>query len=146
MKLVRKQTLPRRGSVVVIAMICLMLASFLVMNLAKMTFANRSQQRKELQIEQAAWLTEAGVSRAVYHLRTNPNYEGETWTVAAEHLNGFETGEVTISVSADDRSQVTVTTLYPAGSVAAVRRSKTITVSVPSTNGSPAAVAEKPKS
>lgn len=139
-------TSPRRGGVIVISMVCLMLASFLVVHLAKLTFANRAQQRKELQIEQAAWLAEAGVSRAAFQLRTDPNYTGETWTLDANELGGFDSGQVTITVSTEDRSQVTVTAMYPTGSATSVRRTKTITMTNADSPASAPAVAEKPNS
>ncbi len=143
----RKPTiLPRRGGIIVISMVCLMLASFLIVHLAKLTFANRAQQRKELQIEQAAWLAEAGVSRAAFQLRTDPSYTGETWNIDANELGGFHSGQVTITVSAEDRSQVTVTAMYPTGSATSVRRSKTITVTNSESAQPAPAVAEKPNS
>ncbi|WP_166822163.1 hypothetical protein [Thalassoroseus pseudoceratinae] len=143
----QRRTHQRRGGIIVIAMVCLMLASFLVLHLARVTFAIRTQQRQELHLEQATWLAEAGVSRAAFQLRRDPDYSGETWTIPADDLNGFESGQVTIELLEDDRSQVTVTAFFPIDSATPIRRTRTVTVTIDQSPMPPRpAVAEKPNS
>jgi hypothetical protein len=47
---------------------------------------------------QAQWLAEAALERAAARLKASPDYKGETWTIAAEELDGRHAGVVRIEV------------------------------------------------
>lgn len=69
----------RRGSALIIAMICLVLTSVLTVSLVQIVLLQRGQvERDEWQL-QAEWLAESGIDRAVAQLSTNASYNGEEW-------------------------------------------------------------------
>ena len=97
----------RRGAVMIIALICLLMATVMVTSLARTAVLERERViRDEWQL-QAEWLAESALDRAV--LRSgDPEYDGETWrpTVAdaAEPL-----GTVKISITRTEGEPATIT-------------------------------------
>ena len=113
----RLHTGPRRGALVIIVMICLLLVSLIGTSLVKLALAQRAQTLREQLRLQANWLAESGVDRAAARLSASPDYEGEEWRLkTAEAING-KPGRVIIKVSLDtnllNRRVVSVVADYP---------------------------------
>lgn len=99
----------RNGTALIIAMICLLLASVLTVSLVQVAVLQREQvQRDEWQL-QAEWLAESAVDRAAARLRAASEYEGETWRPQfPEETDPL--GRIEISVErADEPGRVRVT-------------------------------------
>ena len=54
---------------------------------------------------QADYLAEAGLARAKAQLGKDPAYRGETWSVAADDLNGIDAGSVLIEVKPEAETE-----------------------------------------
>ncbi len=95
----------RRGSILVIVLVSLLVASMLGVGLIKTVLIHQRQMRVLSGQQQGLWLAEAGVQRAARQLVDTPEYEGETWEVSADVLGASRTAAVTIEVAeADDGS------------------------------------------
>jgi hypothetical protein len=53
----------------------------------------------EQQQQQALWLVESAVQRARHQLVNVADYDGESWFIPAEELNGLHSGGATIQVT-----------------------------------------------
>lgn len=89
----------RAGSVLAIVLVSLLVASMLGLALLKTVLVHHRQARLLGGQHQALWLAEAGVQRALHGLADSPDYEGETWEVAAETLGSARSAVVTIQVA-----------------------------------------------
>ena len=122
----------RQGAFLIVAMICLLLATGLMGTLLKMAVLTRQQAKLEASGLQADWLVESALDRAAAKLASDPAYQGETWKIAPAELGGAYAGEVAITVQADENGRlVEVTARYPIDGPAGVRRTKRLTVSAP---------------
>lgn len=89
----------RRGSVLALVLISLLVASMLGLALLKTVVVHHRQARLLGGQHQALWLAEAGAQRAIRGLAASPDYEGETWEIAAETLGSARSAVVTIQVA-----------------------------------------------
>lgn len=129
---------PHRPAIVLIcALVCLSVATALVVMTTRQSLDARRHGRVQWQLRQSEYLLAAGIRRAVAGLvGSGIDYSGETWQPAAA-LPRFETILVEIRVSplADEPSsrQVTVLARLGQGESAAFRtqRSHTFTYSLP---------------
>jgi Tfp pilus assembly protein PilX len=123
----------RRGSALIISMICLVLTSVLTVSLVQIVLLQRSQvERDEWQL-QAEWLAESGLDRAVAQLAANESYHGEEWlpqpTDAPSPL-----GRVTITIdrtAKDSGLLVTAVADVPDDAEERARVRKTIKIKTP---------------
>ncbi len=150
-RLIPSNEIRRSGVILVVAMICLFLASALVATLLKMTAAQRRFGEMDAAALQADWLADSALDRAAAMLAENSDYPGETWSVPAEDLDGRHPGRVTIEVvpvKAGSRHELKVIAQYPAEGRLTAQRTKRIFIAVSSSvnrsaNEAPAK-AEKP--
>ena len=123
---------PRRGAIIVFAMLALLVVSMLGAALLRTVSHSKQQLQREVLHTQAVWLADSGAARAVAQLKTLPDYTGETWTVPAEQLSAGRTASVRIAVSPEpdhpERTLIAATAEYPHGSPTAIRITKRITV------------------
>jgi Tfp pilus assembly protein PilX len=77
----------RRGGVLVMALVCLVILGVLQVLVVKAVVADRQVLREQAFRQQARWLAEAGVERAAARLMVNADYRGETWELPAEELS-----------------------------------------------------------
>ncbi len=126
---------PRRGAILVFAILALLVVTMLGASLLKTVSFSRQQLQREVLHTQANWLADSGAARAVSQLRSSPDYTGETWAVPAEQLSGGRTASVRIAVVPEPdhpgRSVIAATAEYPHGSPTAIRVTKRITVTNP---------------
>jgi len=142
----------RTGAFMIVAMVCLVLASALLGTLLKMASLGRSQTKIEAAGLQAEWLAESAIERAAAKLADQADYRGETWNVPAGEFGGHYGGRVVIEIAPAEsgRKAIRVTAQYPADRTPSARQSKRIVVSHPRSGGEPSkpnlspASAEKP--
>jgi type II secretory pathway component PulK len=134
-RVVRKASIrpnPRRGAMIVFAILALLVVSMLGASLLKTVSVSRQQLQREALHTQANWLADSGAARAVAQLSASTDYTGETWTVPAEQLAAGRTSSVHITVSSvpdhPEQTIIAVTAEYPHGSPTAIRITKRITV------------------
>ena len=120
----------RRGSLVMILIICLVLISVLGASLVRVGLSQRKQSRRESDRLQATWLAEAGVERAAAKLRLDAAYSGEEWELTKDQITDKFAGSVNIKVSSDEananRRIISVTATYPTAATLQSRTSKEI--------------------
>lgn len=102
---------PRRGAVLILAMIGLLLVSMIGVTVLQMTLLQRRHLRDEELRLQTQWLVEAGLERAVVMLRQDDGFTGDVWTVPSGVLRQQSATTVTIQVpeaGEDNLRQITV--------------------------------------
>jgi hypothetical protein len=82
----------RRGVVLILALLCLAVLAVVQGSLVKSLVAQRRLLREQAQRHQARWLAESGLERAVWRLRSDPAYRGETWELSADDFGGEDVG------------------------------------------------------
>ncbi len=125
----RSHAYPRRGAVLIVAMVCLLISSMILGVLAHIGMLHYRQQRAEQERMQAAWLAESAIERAADRLAADRNYTGEAWQLSAADLGGAFEGNVQISVAGEaDNRVITVAALYPSNSSPFAKVSKQVTL------------------
>ena len=126
---------PRRGAIIVFAIIALLVVSMLGAALLRTVSLSNQQLQRETLHTQAVWLADSGAARAVARMNAAPDYTGETWAVPAEQLSAGRTASVRIAVSPEsdhpERTVIAATAEYPQDSPTAIRITKRITVTTP---------------
>jgi Tfp pilus assembly protein PilX len=129
---------PRRGVALIVAIVCLAVASALLISVARLSVARRSASRAQEWRAQAGRLADSAVERAAARLRENPKYPGETWNVPADALGG-SAGVVRIEIhTPTDRPEsreVRVTADYPDAPEHRARESRRALVTVANLTG-----------
>jgi type II secretory pathway component PulK len=122
----------QRGVVLLVVLICLALATTLFVLVVKQAAAERNMLRMSESRLQALWLAEAGLERAAGRLAANPEYVGETWTVADDELAADQGAVVRIRVQTvanrPERFSVQVEADYPDASDYCCRQTKQLIV------------------
>ena len=73
----------RRGTILIAVLVCLGIATTIVLGAVQSSMRQHRQVRRELQVEQTRWLLDAGIERAVTGvLAQKESYPGETLTIA----------------------------------------------------------------
>jgi hypothetical protein len=85
--------------------------------LTKAIVQQRRQSRLTEDRQQAFWIAESAVQRAVHALAKSPDYQGETWRVSGEMLGTDRAGVATIKVApaegSPERRRIVVQAYYP---------------------------------
>jgi hypothetical protein len=89
-----------RGAALIVAIVCLAIASALLISVARLTVIRRGAAQGEQWRVQACWLADSALDRAAARLRVDAQYRGETWKIPAESLGGPSAGAVRIEVEA----------------------------------------------
>ena len=120
----------RSGAILAVAIVCIAIALMLDTALSRAAVVQHRQSQQGIQQQQALWLAESGLQRAVFQLRTSPDYVGETWEVPATELDAAHPGLVTIRVqpsgSGDGKTELQVTAKYPADKATAATYARNI--------------------
>ena len=128
----RSRMHPRRGAIIVFAILALLVVSMLGASLLKTVSVSRQQLLYEALHTQAVWLADSGAARAVAQLKASPDYTGEMWAIPAEQLSGGRTAAVRIAISPEpdhpEQTIIVATAEYPQGSPTAIRITKRITI------------------
>lgn len=121
----------RRGTILIVALVCLLIIMALVGALLQGTLRAHRQLRVERDRRQAELLLEGGLDRAAQRLSSDNDYRSESWELPAQSIGGNSSGLVKIEASreSDDGPwKIHVVAEYPAGSEFSIRRSRTILV------------------
>ena len=103
------QSSSRRGVVLVIVLVAILLMVGIFFAITRLSLMQHRQAAREEWQAQAGWITRSAVDRGVEQLLRQDDYPGETWNV---DINGMKQVPVTIRVlpvSAEARSQKRVT-------------------------------------
>ncbi|MEQ8636806.1 hypothetical protein [Gimesia maris] len=116
----------RKGAVVIIPLVCLILTLAIIGELLKQTSIELNQLKKSQHNLQAIWLSEAAVQRTVNRLKEDLTYSGETWQISSQEIGGPYPGEVVIEIDRaliQDQSIILIRTKasYPAKAIERVR-------------------------
>jgi type II secretory pathway component PulK len=106
----------RRGTILVVILVCFIVAATIFTLLVKSAVSERKTMETHLWSAQAQWLAEAALERAAARLAADANYTGETWTIPAEELDGNSgVAKIRVEAIADKpgRKQVSVEADYP---------------------------------
>lgn len=127
----------RRGGMLIIVLVCLIIAAAILGSVLKLAAGYRREQSAEQNRAQADWLAESGLERAVHRLQNDPAYAGETWKCSPEELQRLDGGEVTIKIESirqmPEARRIVIRAVFPAGAATPARRTKELTVSLPTT-------------
>ena len=136
----RRQMRHRRGILLVAVIVCMAVVMGIVGTLLRGALSARRQLRVDRDLRQVELLLDAGVDRAAAKLATDPDYEGETWSIPADEIINAGAGKVVIAIPdasppADSESddapqlrQVHIAAEYPLGGLTTVRRSRTFLI------------------
>lgn len=103
----------RKGSVLVVVLVCLGFAATVLMGALRTSLQQRRQLRNEHDSLQVEWLLDAGVRLSMKELSNDDNYLGQKTTVK-EGLRAGQVGVVSIKVSRDPSSGRLATVLVNA--------------------------------
>ena len=88
----------RQGIALLAAIVCVSIATAVMCGLVHLATQAYRETELEQRREQAGWIAESGVERALARLTANPEYSGEQWSLSAEAIGGRHNAEVTIQV------------------------------------------------
>jgi len=123
-----------RGAVLLIAMVCVAIASLVSISLLRLALAQEDAIRTDTRQLQASWLAESAVDRAAARLRADDAYQGETWILPAQLL--FDAGDAAIDIkilAVAGRPQlrrIEVQVDYPANAEFRSRQSKSVMITL----------------
>jgi len=130
----RARRVRRRGVVLLVAIVCIAIASMIFLSLLQLSVAERRRVETASWQVQAAWLAESGIERAAAQLAADPDYRGETWNLSTDALGGPHEAVVTIQVETipqrQQRRLVHVRADYPDHPQHRARQSKQVAIDV----------------
>jgi Tfp pilus assembly protein PilX len=89
----------RNGTVLVCVLVCVAVASALVVGATRSALRTHRQLRVQRQLRQTELLAEAAVERAIRQLGHNVQYRGETWELSPHALPEDEAASARIAVT-----------------------------------------------
>ncbi len=98
----------RLGSVLVCVIVCLGVATSIMLTSVVGSLRARRQIDRELQMEQTRWLADAGFMRAVQQIRVNSDYVGEIWAVSPAIDEAHEATIEIVVKSEDAKTRVEI--------------------------------------
>lgn len=134
MKRGRGRHRPRRGMLLVVALVVLMLVALLAGAFASGLVGARRRALLVQREAQASLLADAGLARARLQLTRDPNFTGEDWTVPAGDLGGANAAKVAISVETIEAAprvcRVRARAEFPSGTTSLARVSREVQIEV----------------
>ncbi|MFZ5833517.1 MAG: hypothetical protein ACOY3P_25810 [Planctomycetota bacterium] len=88
----------RRGAVMIVALVTLLVVTALVAGMLRSLALRRSAAELAVWQLQAAALAESGLERAAARLAVDQDYRGETWSVSVKQRSGDAAGVVEVAV------------------------------------------------
>lgn len=134
----RKRLPAHRGYTLVVVLVSLGIIAVGSMFMGRSIMATRHLQQRESYREQARWLAESAIDRAVSQHRANPEYRGETWNIVlpdtSNEMHGQMHGRADVlveSTAESDRVSLHVESHFPVDHPDSVRFAKTIQMRIP---------------
>jgi hypothetical protein len=121
----------RRGSVLIVALVCLLVIMSLLGHMLLAALRSTRQLHAERDRQQCDLLLQAGIERGRVQVDKEAIYAGETLDLAAAEIIGQGAAQITIEVlqsSNDEPRQLKVSAEYSAGTETSVRRSRTVSL------------------
>jgi Tfp pilus assembly protein PilX len=107
----------RRGAILAIVLACLLVVMLLGGQLVQATLTGQRQMRQLEHRQQALWLAESAVQRALQALAESSDYPGETWQWSDDGPGLSQTGRAVIAVEpvadSDTRRVIRVAAYWP---------------------------------
>ena len=100
MILERKNTGSRSATVLVAVLVCLGVATTILLAAVQVSLGHRRQIRQELQMEQTKWLVDAGVRKALAEVEADEDYSGDIFSVVP--LLKYDNAKLEIQVTLDE--------------------------------------------
>ncbi|MGD9646189.1 MAG: hypothetical protein AB7U73_10800 [Pirellulales bacterium] len=126
-----RQTLRRRGATTIFLVVSLAVLGVVCAATFQAIALRQRLARHEQYRDQAWWLAEAGLERALARLQVEPSYTSETWHISATELGGASDALVTVQVHAvgeeSGRREVVAVADYPVGA-GAVRQTRRLSL------------------
>ncbi len=120
----------RRGTALIVVMICLMLVTAVMSSMLKSTLLQRKQMLQEQFRLQAEWLLESALERAVLQRSIDSKYQGETWHISPVDLGTRYQGiaEITLKTKENNPRLLSIQAhvKYPENTPFSVSRTKKI--------------------
>ncbi len=66
----------RNGSVLIAVLVCMAIATTILLGIVQSSLRLQRQMRHEMQMEQTRWILDAGISQASKQLNSEPDYRG----------------------------------------------------------------------
>ena len=108
----QQRNVSRQRTVLIAVLVCMGIASTIVLGAVQISLRQRQQTRQELQMEQTKWLLDAGIGTAISRLQAQPAYNGETISVTPA-LEKYPDASIEITVirsgQPDDQVSLKVT-------------------------------------
>jgi hypothetical protein len=124
----------RHGMVLIMMLVCLAIASVLLIVGVKLAVTSHSVTRNFGWMAQSQLLVESGLQRAAAQLASDADYSGETWKIPAADLGGSDAGLVKIEVKTvadkSNRRLVNVEADFPDDPQDRVRYQKELTLEI----------------
>lgn len=120
----RMQAAGRRGSTLVVALVCLAVAAAITATMFRGTTAGRRMLRAEHDLRQVELLLDAGTVRAAARIAAG-TIEGETLTLESSEIAGAGSARVDLAVARQDGGwELTVVVEYPLDGPVSMRRTR----------------------
>jgi len=107
----------RTGAILAAVLLSLLVVMLVGAELTEAIVQHHRQSRLAEDRQQAFWIAESAVQRAVHALTRSADYKGETWRVPAEVLGSGRAGVATIKIEpaagASVRRRIAVQAYYP---------------------------------
>ena len=107
----------RSGAILAAVLLSLLVVLLVGAELTRAIVQHRRQGRLAEDRQQAFWIAESALQRAVHALAKSPDYHGETWQVSGEMLGTGRAGVATIKVEPAEgraeRRRIVVQAYYP---------------------------------
>ena len=106
-----RQTTRRTAAALAVALFVLVIAGALALGLTRLLIARHQVQAAHERYLQVVELARAGVDRGIAKWSRSPDYEGETWAVPADELEGQfgATVEITVQPLGDSETLEEIT-------------------------------------
>jgi Tfp pilus assembly protein PilX len=133
MKIDRRYNRQRRGTVLIVALVAMVVIMAMIGAMLQGTLRVRRQLHAERNLRQCELLLQSGMARAHHRFAKEADYREEKWKVATNFAPAAAEGEVTIRISRPaetDPWQINVVAEYPLGNEHSVLRSTTIPIPI----------------
>jgi len=121
----RRDSGHRRGVVVVLAIVVILICSGVMAQLGRRALLDRRQADENLLLIQTQELVQAGIRRAEVATNRDPTWTGETWELPAGQIHQTNAGEVVINVV---EQRLTVVARYPVNHASPVQITRSISL------------------